>query len=144
MIEEEASVIEVREHRALVSTVRTSACESCSARSGCGSLGGGREARVWADDHVGVERGDQVIVAVGEGSLLKASVLVYLMPTAALVAGAVLGDMVGEKFGYPPDLTAAGLGLASMVGAFFVAKALGRRMVAAPAIIRRAGDGKEA
>ena len=90
MIKENARVIEVRNQRALVQTTRTSACENCSAKGGCAALGGGRDARVWAVDLIGVERGDEVVVAVPEGSLLGAGALAYLLPVAGLMAGAAL------------------------------------------------------
>lgn len=136
MIEENARVIEVRNQRALVQTTRSSACESCSAKGGCAALGGGREARVWAVDLIGVERGDEVVVAVPEGSLLGASALAYLFPVIALIGGAWVGHRyVADMVGYSRDLTAAGLGIGSLVLAFLVGRKIAEKRIRGPRII---------
>jgi sigma-E factor negative regulatory protein RseC len=137
MIEEQAKVIEVRERKALVATERSSSCESCSARSGCATLGGGREARVWVDDYVGVERGDIVVVAVPESTLLLASVLTYLLPVIALILAAMGGQELAPSLGWSPDLTAAGFGIAAMALALLAARFVAARKITAPRIVRK-------
>jgi sigma-E factor negative regulatory protein RseC len=137
MIEEQARVIEVREDKALVATKRSSSCESCSARSGCATLGGGREARVWVNDGVGVKRGDNVVVAVPESTLLLASVLTYLFPVASLILAAMAGQELAPKYGWTPDLAAAGFGCAALVAALLVARFIAAKRIKTPRIIRK-------
>jgi sigma-E factor negative regulatory protein RseC len=142
MIEEQAKVIEVRNGHALVQTERTTACEGCSAHGACASLGGDRDARVWAEDGIGVERGEIVVVAIAEKTFLLASVLVYIMPVAALIVGAFIGTKVGLSYGYDPDLVAAGLGISAMVAALFAARIISRNRIRGPKIVRRVSDGQ--
>lgn len=138
MIEEQGTVVEVTPPRARVRTERSGACESCGARGACAGLGGGRDALVWVDDPLGVRVGERVVVAVPEGTVLRASFWVYLVPVAALVAGAVAGSRLGPALGLSADLGAAGVGVVAMGIAFGLARAFGGRALAGPRIVRRA------
>ncbi len=138
MIEETARVLETRPGRALVATVRSSACEGCTARGACAPLGGGREARVWVDDPLGVSPGDRVVVAVPEAAVLRASLWVYLVPVLALVAGAVAGSRLGPALGLSPDAGAALLGLGAMALALVGSRWVSRGRSGGPRIVRRA------
>lgn len=59
-----------------------------------GKLYGNRVSRVRAVDGIGVRPGDSVVVGLGEGALLRASLLVYLLPLAGLLAGAFSGRLL--------------------------------------------------
>jgi len=130
-------VVEVKPGQALVETVRSGSCEQCGARHACGATGGGREARVWADDPVGVRPGERVVIAVPEGTVLRASFLVYLVPVLALVLGALVGDALAPSLGWSADLAAAGLGLGCMALAFLASRYLGGRTAPGPTIVGR-------
>ncbi len=130
-------VVEVKAGRALVETTRSASCDSCGARHACGCMGGGREARVWAENPLGAGPGEQVVIAVPEGTVLRASVLVYLVPVLALVAGALLGNSLAPAWGLSPDLGAAGLGILAMALAFLASRFLGGRSAPGPTIIGR-------
>jgi len=137
VIEEQATVVEVQPGRARVQTLRSGACESCKARGGCSGLGGGREARVWVADPLGVAAGERVMIAVPGGTVVKASLYLYLLPVLALLGGAVLGNHLAPRLGLPPDLGAAGLGVLAMALAFGVARLAGRRAGEGPRIVGR-------
>ncbi len=137
MIEEQGVVVRTGPGRARVRTERSGACDGCAARGACSHLGGGREAEVWAADPLGVAEGDRVVVAVPESTVLRASVVVYLVPVLALVVGAAVGSAVGPRYGLPRDLAAAGLGLAAMAGALMASR-LFARPGDQPRIVRRA------
>ena len=130
--------MEVRTGRALVETVRSGSCDQCGARHACGAVGGGREARVWATDPLGVRPGERVVIGIPEGSVLRASLLVYLVPVAALVLGAVLGNALAPSLGWSTDLGAAGLGLACMTLALLGSRYLGGKSAPGPIIVGRA------
>ncbi|PLX42256.1 MAG: Fis family transcriptional regulator [Deltaproteobacteria bacterium] len=137
MIEESALVVETAEGKALVSTMRNGACGSCQAQSGCKALGGGREARVWVEDPIGVKNGDSVVVAISETAFVKAGVAVYLVPVAALLAGAIIGNKLGPALGLNADLAAFILGTAALGMALFVARIWGNRNAKGPIIVRK-------
>lgn len=137
MIEEQATVVAVEPGRAQVETRRSGSCESCKARGGCSGLGGGREARVWVTDPLGVAMGERVVIAVPGELVVRASLLLYLVPVLALLAGAVLGNRLAPDFGLNPDLGAAILGVVAMSLAFGAARLLGHRAGPGPRIVNR-------
>lgn len=137
MIEEQATVVAVEPGRAQVETRRSGACESCKARGGCSGLGGGREARVWVADPLGVGVGERVVISVPGGVVVQASLWLYLVPVLALLGGAVLGNRLAPGYGLNADLGAAVLGMLAMALAFAVARVMGRRVGAGPRIVDR-------
>jgi sigma-E factor negative regulatory protein RseC len=78
------------------------------------------------------------VVAVAEATVVRASLLIYLLPVVALLAGALLGNRLAPAFGLPPDLGAAGLGIVAMALAFLAARSLGGKTTAGPRIVRKA------
>jgi sigma-E factor negative regulatory protein RseC len=143
VIEERATVVEVQPGRARVQTLRSGACGSCKARGGCSGLGGGREARVWVSDPLGVTVGDRVVIAVPGGTVVRASLLLYLVPVVALLAGAILGNRLAPHLGMEPDLGAVLLGVLAMALAFGGARLAGARSGEGPRVERRVSDGQE-
>ncbi len=100
MIKELATVTGVRASALEVETVSRSTCGSCSARGGCGqsllarvfgqSINANRlwiplQERLTPEPRVG----DRVTLNMREQDLLRATVLLYLVPTLFIVAGAV-------------------------------------------------------
>lgn len=125
MITETGRVVAVKDGRAWVQTIRASACESCSAKSGCGqrvlaSATAGRANQVLVTNHLNALVGDEVSIAIEESALLSASLLVYAVPLLLLVLGAVTGQQwfpgqdAGAVAGAIAGL-AAGFGIARMV-----------------------------
>lgn len=96
MIEERGRVVAVDSGEAWVQTIRQSACHSCSARKGCGhrllSERQGQAMQIRVANAIGVQVGDEVMVGIPESSLLKASLMLYLVPLLTMVVGAVLTE----------------------------------------------------
>ena len=97
MIHETGRVVAIKGNKVWVQTIRASACESCSARSGCGqrvlaSASKGRANQILVNNHLGARVGDEVTLAIAESALLSASLLVYAMPLLLMVLGAVAGQ----------------------------------------------------
>lgn len=130
-------MIEARPGRALVEMTRAGACESCGGAGACGCSGGGRPVRIWAEDSLGVAPGDRVMVAVPGGTVLKAGLFVYLVPAAALLAGAVAGNALAPALGLSRDLGAAALGFLAMGAALLASRFLGGGQSAGPRITGR-------
>ena len=101
MIEEQGRVVALEDDRLWVETLRRSACDSCSANKGCGHAvmdrnQAGARARIKVIAHHAVQAsvGDQVVVGIPEGALLRGAMMVYLVPLLCLFAGALLGSLV--------------------------------------------------
>lgn len=105
--------------RARVAVLRRSACgEHCaSCRGGCAPT----KSVISAQNCIGARPGDRVLLELADNRALKAAVLVYILPLAALFAGAAAGYFAGMGEGM-----CALLGLAAMAICFAVLHAVNR------------------
>src|SRR5512139_614383 len=91
-----ARVRDVREGRAILACeAPPAACSACGGGRGCAlrwlsSTQGALEVPVPSAGGLPLAPGDGVVVEVAEGELLRAAALVYLLPLAGLLTGAVL------------------------------------------------------
>lgn len=101
MIEEQGVVVALHEDRAEVRIQRRGGCDGCGASAGCGTalidrFFGRRSVSLRVRNLVGAQVGDRVVIGVSEGGLLRAALVAYLVPILGLVAGAILGQWLGE------------------------------------------------
>jgi len=127
-IEESGTVIEVREHTALVRLKRSSACSGCASAGQC-HAGRDNEQLLKARNEVGAAVGDAVRVAVSAGAVINASARIYLLPVAGLLAGAgVAQGLAGTFLSAAAGANAAGFGgIAGAILGVLFARRLGRR-----------------
>lgn len=79
---------------AQVAAIRRSACSGdCHKCSGCGAVV--QEVQVRAKNRIGARPGDHVIVETGNGAMFTALLVVYLLPVLLLLAGYILGEVLG-------------------------------------------------
>lgn len=108
MIEERGRVVAIEPGAVWVSTSRKTTCSGCSANSGCGEgLGMTRPqlgVRALCDMHL--EIGDPVVIGMREDWVVRASVLVYILPLLSLLAMSLTVQMLG---GSEPLTILAGL-----------------------------------
>ena len=118
MIEEEGIVAELVGDIAKVALVKKSACEQCSASGVCHP---GDQEYMEASNPLGAKKGQKVKVVVAPQVYLKASIILYGIPMAALVAGAILAKNVAERYTGEShsDLWAFVVGMICMVVSFF-------------------------
>lgn len=116
MIEAVATVREVDGPRVLVEVQRRGACGGCESSGSCGTsvLGkwlvrGTSELRIHTS--VPVRAGEAVVIGLDEASLLRASLLLYLLPVSALIAGALGGAALGGAGAAGDALAVAGGGI---------------------------------
>jgi sigma-E factor negative regulatory protein RseC len=107
MIEESGKVVNVDSQGVWVETVRQSACSSCAARNGCGqkllaSVGQGKRFvfKVNNPNNLVVTEDDDVLIGIEEGSFIKATIFMYLIPLLALFVGALLAESAQLSEGY--------------------------------------------
>ncbi|MGO1501068.1 MAG: SoxR reducing system RseC family protein [Marinobacter sp.] len=128
MITESGKVVAVTGEHAWVQTIRTSACQSCAARNGCGqkvlaSATSGRANQVRVFNSVNACVGEEVTLGIDERALLGASLLVYALPLLLMVAASMAGHHLSDGSDFAAMLgAAAGLGLG-----FLVSRQLQRR-----------------
>jgi len=99
VILERGHVVAEKGNQVWVQTIRLGACQSCSARQGCGqralaSVTSGRANQILVDNHLNARVGDEVTISITESALLHASLWVYAVPLSALLVGAVLGHQL--------------------------------------------------
>ncbi len=95
MIEEEGIVAETEGDIAKVAILRKSACESCSAAGICHP---GDQEFMEAANPLGAKKGQKVKVVVAPQVYLKASIILYGVPMAALVGGAIIGKNLALRY----------------------------------------------
>lgn len=100
MICEAGRVVSIESDWVWVETLQTTSCKSCSAKSGCGqglinSVFSGKRHYIKVSassikDTVHLH--DEVEIAIPENVMLRGSFLMYLLPLAMLIAGAMAGQ----------------------------------------------------
>ncbi|WP_293267200.1 SoxR reducing system RseC family protein [Neptunomonas sp.] len=142
MIEEYATVVNITEGRVLIESSRSSSCGQCQARQSCGQ----KAISEWASskmtsleidnpNRIGVEIGNRVVVGIDEGSFLKASALLYLMPLLFMVLLGGIAQFLGvdEKL----IITASFVGLfVGFVGAKLFSQKLEKQCRFKPVLLR--------
>jgi sigma-E factor negative regulatory protein RseC len=120
MIEEEGIVVETEGDLAKVAVLKKSACEACAAAGVC-HPGGADDSYLEASNPLGARKGEKVKVVVAPQMYLKASIILYGVPMAALIAGAILGKNVAGRYGASgnSDLWAFLAGMACLGISFF-------------------------
>lgn len=95
MIEALAVVVKVENHHIWVEAGQNSACGGCVQKASCSSnvLGNTlKKKSVPVDSVIKLNVGEQVLVGIDEKLLLRASLLLYLLPLIALFTGAGISD----------------------------------------------------
>ena len=110
MATEEGIVIKIDSQTAWVKTTKTSACKSCSARSSCHTMGGGKEMEVEAINRVGAKVGEKVVLSFDTSPLLKATFLLYVFPIITMIIGAFLGQKMAVLLNFDTSMLSAMMG----------------------------------
>jgi sigma-E factor negative regulatory protein RseC len=123
MVEEIGSIVEVRGKQvAIVMCEKSSFCEHCASMESCQVGNDNKSKLVEAYNVIGAQVGDKVRLSVSSKTFLQSSFLLYIVPLIALIVGAIAGQAIGSSLetGPDPNVLAAILGTAFMIGSFFV------------------------
>lgn len=112
MVTEQGIIEEDTGQKALVRIKKSSACATCESRGNC-EVASGKSMVVEVPNDLGGGVGDHVELSVPSGAFLKLSLLVYVLPVVALIAGAFAGGMCAPFLHMTPTL-------ASVIGGFLV------------------------
>lgn len=149
MIEEQGVVVSMDTRGAVVETRRSSTCGTCQASTGCGTavlqqVLGRQSARVTALAPFPVRPGDQVILGLDDGALLRGSVALYGLPLAGLFSGALVASWMQSLHGGAADWPVASGAAVGLAGAINWVRRISRRMATDPRyqsfIVRKAGN----
>jgi sigma-E factor negative regulatory protein RseC len=143
----EHGIIEKTDGRsAWVRVERSSACASCPSRSEC-KVELGKGVLVEVENSAGCRPGDRVRLSMGSGSFLKSTLVAYIFPVVALVAGALAGSQLVPGAGLSGDAASVFTGFGAMALYFVVLKLSDRSGSRTPwsppritAIIKRSSD----
>lgn len=144
MLEAEGVIVKIGQDGVFVETSRASACGGCSSKEGCGTssfsrLLGNKASFFKVQNPIGAALGERVVIGMEEAALLKSSLLVYLVPLAFLLAGAMLGGWLAPA--HLKDAYAAGGVVVGLVFGFAALKLFntdaGKNRQFQPVILRR-------
>lgn len=101
MLETRAVVVQVDGQHTFVQASQGGGCGQCGGK-GCGTaklsqMFCSQPRRFQVDNPINARVGDQVVVAVADGTVLRGIGLLYLLPLALLAAGAVLGSVAAPR-----------------------------------------------
>lgn len=141
MIEETAIVIDVKDQQILLETQRKSACQTCSVKSGCGTstlakVVGKRSSQFVVDNHLNVQVGDRVIIAIDENALVQGSLLIYLLPLIFMMLAGLLAEYLFANEALT-ILSVIVSFLIAMMGVRFIMAESGLKKLVQPHLIRR-------
>ena len=127
MIEELAVVVKIENHQVWVESGQQAACGSCHQKTGCtANLLGSvlNKKSVPVDSDIQLKAGDTVMVAIDESVLLRASLLLYLLPLIALFTGAGIADwLLADNAGYTDLVIATSALLVFLLSLWLINKA---------------------
>ena len=124
MLKERGRVVSVSADGIWVETLQKAACDTCSAKAGCGqrllaSSVMKNMSQIKATVPEGGQRiwsvGDYVEIGMEEDALVSATFFAYLIPLFALVLGALFGHYVGQSDAFAVAGAAIGLGFGGFV-----------------------------
>lgn len=124
-LETRAIVVSTDGEYALVQPEQANGCGHCNGK-GCGAsklsrLFCNKPHRFQVKNQIKATEGDEVIVSVVEGAVLRGIGLLYLIPLVMLLIGALLGNSWSQQAGNEDGYAALGALCGLMIG-FFIAK----------------------
>jgi len=120
VIEEQAQVVEVLGSQLVLQAQTQSACGSCSASKGCGTsvlskVIGRKFTRFQAENNIGAEVGDTVVVGISEDALLTGSLVMYIIPIMGMLVFSLIANVYLEAVADYRDLAIATAGIMGLV-----------------------------
>jgi len=108
MLEAQGIVVERDDEFVVVQTQRQSSCGQCSVSQKCATsslaqLFGRQQTRIKVMNHDNIQVGDQVVIGLPEGALLKGSIILYLLPLFTLLSAALSYEFLAAALHWPHD-----------------------------------------
>jgi len=131
MLETRATIVQVHNGSAMVNANQVSGCEQCNGQ-GCGSskvaqLFCNKPRYFEVDNPIGAQPGEEVIVSVADGAVLRGIGLAYLLPILSMVLAAGLASWMANLLENSELYVAGGAVLGLIVG-FGISRRLALRL----------------
>jgi sigma-E factor negative regulatory protein RseC len=132
VLETRAIIVQTDGQNALVQVSQAGGCEQCNGK-GCGTgklsqLFCSKPRQFQVDNQINAGVGDQVIISVAEGAVMRGIGMVYLLPLMLLLMGAVTGNSLAVQAEQRDSYSAVGA-LLGLVAGFVFAKWMSSRQV---------------
>jgi sigma-E factor negative regulatory protein RseC len=118
MLTEQGVIEKAFPKKALVRIQKSSCCAQCDSRGACQVLSD-REMLIEVANDLQAKAGDQVEISVPARSLLKLSMLIYLLPILALILGAYAGGALAPFYRLSSNLASVLGGMIALGVTFF-------------------------
>jgi sigma-E factor negative regulatory protein RseC len=125
MITEQGIIETLSGQKAIVRIKKSSACAACQCQESCSEVSE-RDMIVEVANDIEAREGDRVEISIASGSFLILSLLIYLVPVTALIAGAIAGNAFAPALNLNPTLASIVGGFLGVAIAFFVLKRIDR------------------
>ena len=148
MAQKNARVIDISaEGWADVLVERGDACSNCESAQFCHALSDCSKLKTTVRNQAGAKPGDLVTIQMNTRKVFKGAVILYLVPIAGMLAGAVAGNGFSKALGIEPTIATivlafAGLGLGFIVPAFY-SKRISASQRLTPVITRIVKQGEQ-
>ncbi len=128
MVKEEGVVTSATESIAWIKTVRTTACDTCSAKKNCEILNSKDSMHFEVKNTLNAEKGDRVVVGVQTKSLLFLTFMLYVFPVFLLLIGALTGKSIASVLNTDQNLTSMFFGFSLFFLAVFIIKKINNKV----------------
>lgn len=119
-------VLEVMDQKAVVNIKRRSACGHCkSCEMGRSDV---KELNVIAKNEIGAKIDDNVNIIMDTPDVLKAALIVYVIPLIALVIGVALGTFLAKKLNLEADLIGIITGLIFLAPSYLIVRKMDKKL----------------
>lgn len=125
MISEQGIVERIKRNSALIKVAKSSACNHCTSKDSCSVPD--KNMVIEVKNSLNAKVGDLVEVSVPEGTFIVLSLMIYIFPVAALMAGAFLGNYLSTLLETDPSLTAIITGALFLFASFVILKLIDRK-----------------
>jgi sigma-E factor negative regulatory protein RseC len=125
---EEGVVIDTQDTLARVETTQSRACQGCSSKGSCHITADGKRSEVLALNLAGARTGDRILMQIETASLLKACFLLYILPVACMLIGAILGHWIALHLGRDTSVISALSGFSALVLSGMAIRSAANRM----------------
>lgn len=136
MLEEEGIIVDLVDGKAVVKAHRSGMCGSCSSSKSCHSEGE-KVMIIEARNPVNAKVGQRVKIALTSGSVMYASIIIYLVPLISLFIGAITGKWVAIAVNYTinQELSEAAFAIVFLIASFLIIGACNKRIAGNPDFI---------